>query len=176
MMKAIRISFSTSLMTVSQPSPTVTPRARISGTRVTADMMSVHTTGAWASLAPASAIRSISRSVVSMAWTATSRSVSAPMEARCSRGRWPNSDTASSISSRSRLMWVITPVPHLRASSSPARKRWSEHDGTPRLWTQGRSRPRPLSNQRAKNSSVRAKSSARAAGSSRYHDLPAICS
>ena len=67
MMWAIRISFSKSLMMVSQPSPTVMPLARISGTRVTADMMSVHTTGAWASLAPAAAINSISRSVVSMA-------------------------------------------------------------------------------------------------------------
>ena len=87
MMNAIRMSFSRSLMIVSQPRPTVIPSSRISGTRVTADMMSVHTTGAWASLAPASAIIRISRSVVSMAWIATSRSVSAPMDARCSSGR-----------------------------------------------------------------------------------------
>ncbi len=87
MMKAILISFRTSLMMVSQPRPTVIPSALICGTRVTADMMSVHTTGAWASPAPASAISRISRSVVSMAWMATSLSVRAPIDARCSSGR-----------------------------------------------------------------------------------------
>ena len=121
-------------MTVSHPRPTVTPAALIPTTSVTADTMSVHTTGAWASFAPASASIWVSRAVVSMAWMARKRGPSTPMRARCSIGRRPNSDTHSSISSRSRLMWVIIAVSWRSARSRAAANISSLTDGTLGAW------------------------------------------
>ena len=49
-------------------------------------------------------------------------------------GRRPNSETDNSISSRSRLMWVITAVSWRSASSRAARNISSLTDGTLGAW------------------------------------------